>query len=162
MSRVKICGFTLRKDIEEALALGIKIIGINFFDKSPRYVTAGKAEELLKNLPGGVISIGVLVNPDEKTLFELAAMPSLSGIQFHGDEPPSLLEKFKKRFPGKISIKALRVKDTGTLSEGILKYRPDFYLLDSYVENSRGGTGRQIPLSLLKGAVLPWSKIFLV
>jgi phosphoribosylanthranilate isomerase len=161
MVKVKICGFTVRRDIEDALSLGIDIIGINFYGKSPRYVPVERAERLLENLPCGLMSIGVFVNPDEKTLFESMAALNLSGVQLHGDEPPELVGKIKKGFPGTIVIKALSPKNEKDLLSGIEKYKPDFFLMDAYDGKIRGGTGKRINSELLKKSGLPWSKIFL-
>lgn len=161
MVRIKICGFTVRRDIEDALSLGIKIIGINFYRKSPRYVSFKKAKALLQNLPHGVMSMGVFVNPDEKTISEALSALNLSGVQLHGDEPPLLISKIKKEFPGRLVIKALRVENKEVLLNEIKRYEPDFFLLDAYRKNMPGGTGAKINDSFLKGPGLPWSRIFL-
>jgi len=159
--RIKVCGFTRRKDIEDTLSLGIKIIGINFYHKSPRYVSFEKATVLLKNLPGDIVAIGVFVNPDEKTVNEALSSLNISGVQLHGDEPPSLISKIKKNFPGSIVIKALRVKNRESLMKGIRRYEVDFFLLDAYKKGLLGGTGKEIDTSCLNEPGLPWKKIFL-
>ncbi len=160
MVSVKICGFTVREDIKDALALGIKIIGINFCSKSPRYVSPAKAENLLMGLPEDIIVIGVFVNPGERTLLETVSGLNLSGIQLHGDEPEEFIGRFKKTFPGKIVIKGIRVENTGMLSRSIKTYNPDFFLLDAYSKKAKGGTGERIDYSCLKDIILPWNKIF--
>jgi phosphoribosylanthranilate isomerase len=161
MVRIKICGFTERGDIEDALALGIGIIGINFYRKSPRYVTFERAKHLLIDLPRDLITIGVFVNPDEKTISDALTILNLSGVQLHGDEPALLIKRLKKRFPERIVIKAVRVKNYEGLSKEIKKYSPDFFLLDAYKKDVRGGTGERINTELLKRSGLPWNKIFL-
>ncbi|MCM8762251.1 MAG: phosphoribosylanthranilate isomerase [Candidatus Omnitrophica bacterium] len=159
--QIKICGFTRKKDIDEAVSLGIKIIGLNFYHKSPRYITTEKAKEILIGLDKNIKVIGVFVEPDEKYLFQITDALNLSGIQLHGDEPPSLVEKVKREFSEKIVIKALRVKDKKELEEGMKRYSPDFFLLDAYDVSIYGGTGIRISHSLLEGVYIPWEKVFL-
>jgi phosphoribosylanthranilate isomerase len=161
MVQIKICGFTRRQDIDDALLLGIKIIGINFYRGSPRYVSPKSAGVLLKNLPEDIVPIGVFVNPDEKTVFDALSYLGISGVQLHGDEPPSLINKIKKGFPDSIIIKALRVKNRKSLMEGTKKYKVDFFLLDAYKKGVPGGTGIEIDSASLNEPGLPWNKIFL-
>ena len=159
MIHIKICGFTRRKDIEDVLKLGIKIIGLNFYPKSSRYLPFREAEKIIKGITG-VLKIGVFVNPEEKLLFEYVRKLKLDGAQLHGNEPPALIKKFKKLFPEKIIIKAIRVKNRDSLKK-LKQYKPDFFLLDTYVEEIPGGTGKKLNYSLLEGEKLPWNKIFL-
>jgi len=161
MVEIKICGFTRRQDIDDALALGIKIIGLNFYPESPRYVSLQKAKELLSGIKGGTTTIGVFVNPEEEDLFQIVSSLNLSGVQLHGDEPPSLIENLRKELPGKIFIKGLRVRDRKGLEEDIKRYSPDFYLLDAYDRFIPGGTGKRIETSLLDGLDIIWEKVFL-
>jgi len=161
MARVKICGFTVRKDIEDALALGIKIIGINFFDGSPRYVPPAKAKMLLSGLPGDIVVIGVFVNPDEKILLHTASVLNLSGVQLHGDENEDFLDRMRKRLKGTLIFKGIRVRDPVTLSRAIERYTPDFFLLDAFSEKAKGGTGERIDRNLLRDSAVPWNKTFL-
>lgn len=158
--KIKICGFTRRSDIEECIKEGVEIIGINFYEKSPRYVNLQEAKKLIENLPENVLKIGVFVNPDEKKLMEYTKILKLEGVQLHGNEPPSLIKKFKKTFPEKIVIKALRIKNKESLKK-LKQYKPDFFLLDTYIEEIPGGTGKKLNYSLLEKEKLPWEKIFL-
>lgn len=159
MIKIKICGFTRKKDIENAVEIGVDIIGLNFYPKSLRYLPFREAEKLIEGV-AGILKVGVFVNPDEKLLFEYVKKLKLDGVQLHGNEPPSLLKKFKKAFPDKILIKAIRVKDRESLKK-LKQYRSDFFLLDTYVEEIAGGTGKKIDYSVLSGIDLPWNKIFL-
>lgn len=161
MVKIKICGFTRRQDIEDAVGLGIDILGINFVSSSPRFVGVKDAKKLLEGIPAGVLKVGVFVNPDEKFLFRTAKILGLDGLQLHGSEPPWLVKKLKERLPaGRFVIKALRVR--GAESLGNLKiYKPDYFLLDSYSDNLYGGTGKRINCGYLDSPVLQWNKIFL-
>ena len=47
-----------------AVSAGADALGFNFWPRSPRYVTAGQARELLRAVPAGILRVAVLV--DEK------------------------------------------------------------------------------------------------
>ena len=200
--KIKICGFTRRQDIEDAIALKVDFLGFNFYKKSPRYITISEAEKILAHLSppplrgrmqvrrvrstveharrdgeagdrstqckkkergkenSYAFKIGVFVNPDflsvEKTVKEL----DLSGIQLHGDETPSLCREFRKNFPDKILIKAIRIQEKQDV-EKMERYEADFFLLDSYLENLLGGTGKLLNFEILNKISLPLHKIFI-
>ena len=162
MIEIKICGFKRKKDIIDAISLGIKWIGLNFYEKSPRFISEKEAKILIEDLPDDIKKIGVFVNPDEKKLFEIVKKLKINGIQLHGNEPPALLGKFKKEFPEKILIKAIHVKDKEDILKKIKKYKmADFFLLDRYEENLYGGTGKRIDDREIENIDLPWNKIFM-
>ncbi|MCM8772015.1 MAG: phosphoribosylanthranilate isomerase [Candidatus Omnitrophica bacterium] len=161
MIEIKICGFKRRKDIIDAINCGIKWIGLNFYEKSPRYINEKEAKMLIENLPEEVKKIGVFVNPNEKELFEMIKKINLNGVQLHGNEPPSLLKKLKNLFPNLIVIKGIRVKNKIDLLKKIKKYKnADYFLLDKYEKNLFGGTGKIIRKDLSEIS-LPWDKIFI-
>ena len=161
MVKIKICGFTRRQDIEEAVRLGIRYVGINFFPPSPRFVKPAEASKLLADLPEDVAKVGVFVNPDEKFLFRTAKVLRLDAVQLHGNEPPWLAKKVMDRFRGeKLVIKAVRVENEKSL-ENVRIYKADYILLDSSSGDTYGGTGRRIDYSLLGTRPLPWERIFL-
>lgn len=161
MVKIKICGFTRKQDIEEAIKLGVNLIGLNFFPPSPRFVEVKEAKRLFDGLPTHILKVGVFVNPDEKFLFKTAKALKIDGIQLHGDEPPWLIKKLKEKFEfEKFIIKTIRVKDKDTLQK-MSRYKPDFFLLDSYDSLLFGGTGKKIDYNNFKEAELPWDKIFL-
>lgn len=162
MVEIKICGFKRRKDIEDAILLGIRWIGLNFYEKSPRYISEKEGEILIEDLPKDVKKVGVFVNPDEKKLFELINKLQIDAVQLHGNEPPSLLKKIKEKFSQKIVIKAIRVKDREDVKSKIKKYKmADFFLLDVFDKEKFGGTGKMINIKLIEKENLPWEKIFI-
>mgnify|MGYP001333541977 CR=1 FL=1 len=160
MTKIKVCGFTRRKDIEDAIDLGIKWIGLNFYEKSPRYISEKEAKILIENLPSEVKKIGVFVNPDEKLLFEYVRKLNLDGAQLHGNEPPSLVKKFKKFFPDKILIKSIRIKNKNSFNK-VKNYKFDYLLIDAFDEKLSGGTGKLINYKYLDRKDIPFAKTFL-
>lgn len=162
MVEIKICGFKRKKDIIESVKLGIKWIGLNFYELSPRYINEKEAKILIADLPLEIKKIGVFVNPQEKDLIEKIKRLKIDGVQLHGNEPPSLVEKLKKILPDKIVIKAIRVKDKEEVIKKIKQYnKSDYFLLDKYDTKIYGGTGKMIEEELIKIEGIPYDRIFI-
>ena len=79
--------------------------------------------------------VGVFVNEKEQRVRETLELCGLDLLQFHGDESPSYILRFRERV-----IKSFRIKDKRSL-EAIPKYKADVYLLDTYSPKEYGGTG---------------------
>ena len=60
--RVKICGVTTPADARHAADAGADAVGLNFYPKSPRYVTPIQARELVRLLGPFVAPVGVFVS----------------------------------------------------------------------------------------------------
>ncbi len=83
---LKICGIS---DPDTALFCaeqGAGAIGVVFFPKSPRNVTAEQAAEVLAPLPPDVAKVGVFVNMPIDELLQTAKTAGLTTIQMHGSE----------------------------------------------------------------------------
>jgi phosphoribosylanthranilate isomerase len=135
MIKIKICGITNLDDAMAAVEYGADALGFNFYRKSPRYIDAHKAAEIIAQLPPFIVPVGIFVNEKEERIREIVSMSCIQGIQLHGDETPEFCQRFGPRV-----IKAFQVKDKASL-ERMLHYRVSAYLLDSYKEGVRGGTG---------------------
>ena len=142
--KVKICGITNLEDAKASIDAGCDAIGFVFYKKSPRYIEPEKAKEMIKQLPGRIIKVGVFVNSKEKIIKDIARSCSLDILQFHGNESPQFVRKFK----GYKIIKAFRVKDRIDL-EKVLKYKIFAYLFDTFVKSKVGGTGQKFDWKLV-------------
>jgi len=60
--KIKVCGITRKADAETALDLGADFLGINLFDRSPRFVEWDRVADLLSVIPAGK-RVCVDVNP---------------------------------------------------------------------------------------------------
>ncbi len=100
---VKICGVTRTEDAVLAAELGADLVGLNFYPKSPRRVTAERAREIAAAVAGRAGIVGVFVDPEPAEVAKIAARVGLDLVQFHGEEAPSLVERFAPR-----AIKAIR------------------------------------------------------
>ncbi|HSB34859.1 MAG TPA: phosphoribosylanthranilate isomerase [Nitrospirota bacterium] len=135
MIKIKICGITNLEDALAAAAAGADALGFNFYKKSPRFIEPVKAAEIIAQLPPFIMPVGVFVNEREEKIREIQALTCMQAIQLHGDESP----EFCQRLDGRV-IKAFQVKDKESL-QNMAHYRVAAYLLDSYREGVRGGTG---------------------
>ena len=136
-TKVKICGITSVADGVAAAEAGADMIGLMFYDKSPRHISLPTAAEISRALPPFVMRVGVFVNPDESQVARAIAECGLNLLQFHGDEPSEFCVQF-----GLMCVKALRVRDAESLKT-LAKYHTDAFLLDAHSQTGLGGTGEK-------------------
>jgi phosphoribosylanthranilate isomerase len=132
---VKICGITNVDDALAAVELGADAVGFNFYAKSPRHVSFEKALKVAEEIPPSVLKVGVFVNEAEQTVKDISVALELDYLQFHGDETPAYCEQFATPY-----WKAFRLKDEKSL-DLMKKYGCDYYLVDTFIAQSFGGTG---------------------
>lgn len=135
MVKIKICGITNTDDAMAAVDFGADALGFNFYKKSPRYIDPQKAAEIITQLPPFIVPVAIFVNEREDRILETLKTACIHGVQLHGDETPEFCQRF-----GNHVIKAFQVKDKESLKH-MSHYRVSAYLLDSYREGLRGGTG---------------------
>lgn len=78
--RVKICGVTRRSDAELAVKLGADALGFNFYEKSPRCVSAEQARAIIERLPRRVMAVGVFVNARPAEVLRIAKKANLQMV----------------------------------------------------------------------------------
>jgi phosphoribosylanthranilate isomerase len=146
MIKIKICGITNLEDASLAVDLGTDALGF-IFAPSPRQVSPEDVRHIIRELPPFVKTVGVFVNEDPEIIRDTMQFCGLDMVQMHGDEPPELCNRFMPDV-----IKALRIKDRSDL-ESVLAYKAAVraLLLDTYSENSAGGTGRTFDWDLAIG-----------
>ena len=111
---VKICGITDSATALAAARAGADYLGFVFFRKSPRYIAADAAEEIIMELKQSSFDdgfelprlVGLFVDAGEKELAEAA--PLLTHFQFHGHESPERCEELGVAFAMDV-IKAIPV-----------------------------------------------------
>jgi phosphoribosylanthranilate isomerase len=104
-TRVKICGVTRVEDARMAWASGADALGLNFYPRSPRYVTVETAAVLARTRPALGSLVGVFVNESPDIIRARVRECGLTAVQLHGDEPPEACAGY-----GVPVIKALRVR----------------------------------------------------
>ncbi|MFN0156934.1 MAG: phosphoribosylanthranilate isomerase [Bacteroidota bacterium] len=134
--KVKICGITNLEDAMTASNLGADALGFIFSRESLRYVEPQVARETIMRLPPFTTPVGVFVNASRDEILRVCGISGIRAIQFHGDERPADLEGYA--LP---TYKALRVNTAFNLSS-LLEYQSGTFLLDTYCEKEKGGTGK--------------------
>ena len=103
---VKVCGITRIEDAEAAIGLGAKMLGLNFYSKSPRCITPERAREIAHGVAGRARLVGVFVNTTPAETLRIAREVSLDAVQLHGDESPEDCEAVAADFE---VIRALKI-----------------------------------------------------
>jgi phosphoribosylanthranilate isomerase len=153
--KVKICGITNVADGLAAAEAGADMIGLMFYDRSPRHVSFEKAAEISRALSPFIVKVGVFVNPDEDTVMRAIGDCGVTLLQFHGEEAPEFCMQF-----GVMSMKAFRIRDADSLLS-LPNYATDAFLLDAYSPDAHGGTGAKFNWDLAITAKQQGRPIFL-
>jgi len=145
MTWVKICGMTNLDDALVAVDAGADAVGFVFYEKSPRYVTAEIALEIVEKLPKKVEKVGVFVNEMEDALCSLADRSGVTAIQMHGDnEDPRVADLVMARRP-KLKVLAAISMLRDSPDGWAMTWNPESiyaFLADSGDSSKTGGTGK--------------------
>ena len=151
MTKVKICGITNIHDARLALELGADMLGFNFYEFSPRYISPQKALSIINDLPQDTVSVGVFVNMEDYRVDEFIDLVSLDAVQLHGDESSDFISSLRRYTDAKI-IKAIRV-NTDFQVKTINETGADSVLLDAFSKDKYGGTGERFEWDIAADAV---------
>ncbi|MDA2933147.1 phosphoribosylanthranilate isomerase, partial [Acidobacteria bacterium AH-259-D05] len=98
----KICGITNLDDALRSIEYGANALGFNFYRKSPRYIDPEEAERIIRELPGHVLTVAVMVVKGGEVPGTTKAVsdcvPSISAFQLHGLHFESEIPSTHKRF----------------------------------------------------------------
>lgn len=134
--RVKICGITRVDDAEDAIGVGVDIIGLNFYPPSPRALSLEHAQRIRVAIGTRCAVAGVFVNATRQYIEERRRALKLDFIQFHGDEDDAAL----RDWPVKI-IRAQRLRSDAAPNEVVPHRSADYTLLDTFHPDLFGGAG---------------------
>jgi phosphoribosylanthranilate isomerase len=154
-TQVKICGVTNVADALAAAGAGADMIGLNFYEKSPRQLALATAVEISRALPPFVLRVGVFVDAAPDFILRALGECNLSLLQFHGAETSEFCTQF-----GLMSMKAFRIRDEKSLAE-LTHYQTDAFLLDAHSQSGLGGTGEKFNWDLAVAAQNFGKPIFL-
>ncbi len=160
---VKICGITSIEQALEVAKLGTNAIGIISVDESPRYISPEKKKEIfstLKNLYPNVDRVSVVKDsPIDSLIKSFLVEQNETIIQLHGNEDIDYCRQLKQRIPNVGLWKAFRIKNKKDLDK-IKPYENfiDAILLDSWNEETYGGSGKRIEKTYLEDLSFtkPW------
>jgi len=142
----KVCGITNPGDARVAAEAGADAIGLIFAD-SPRMVSLEEARKVSIALPGNILKVGVFVDAEPEEMLRTAEVVGLDLVQLHGDETPETVAAI--RGAGLPVMKAVRVRNAEAAG-ALERYEADLFLLDSWSERARGGTGETFDWALAK------------
>ena len=160
---VKICGITSIEQAVQVAELGTNAIGIISVNESPRYISPEKKKEIfktLKDLYPNIDRVSVVKDsPIDSIIKDFLGEPNENIIQLHGDEDIDYCQKLKQKVPNIFLWKAFRIKN----KEDLDKIKPyenfvDAILLDSWNEETYGGSGKRIEQKYLEDISFskPW------
>ena len=160
---VKICGLTSEEQAVQIAKLGAHAIGIISVEESPRYVSAEIKKKIFKTLEISypkIERVSVVKNcPIDLIIKNFLGHPSETIIQLHGDEDIEYCKKLRERIPNIGLWKAFRIKN----EKDFEKIKPfedfvDAILLDSWNEETYGGSGKKIKSKYLRNIQFskPW------
>ncbi len=137
MMKIKICGITNSNDALACSAAGVDMIGLNFYEQSPRYIRPEQARAIARKLPLSTQAVGIFVDTPIEEIRRVARDVGLRVVQLHGSESPEMCAELARDFA---IIKVLRMDD-GFGAQRASAYPMCTILLDTYDEQMVGGTG---------------------
>jgi len=146
LTKIKICGITGVSYARAAIEAGADLIGV-VFAPSHRQVTREKAQEIAVAVKEHSLPlVGVFVNMPASTVNAAASDCGLDWVQLSGDEGWDYCQKIEKPLiktvhimPGWDEEKLLAHLENG---QRVLGSRSPLYLLDTWLEQKYGGTGK--------------------
>lgn len=136
--KIKICGLRRECDVDFVNSAGVDFVGF-VFAGSKRQVTPAQASVLKKRLSPDIKSVGVFVNESIENIKRICKNGIIDLIQLHGNEDSDFIKTLKNEINLPV-IKAVKALSKDYIKEEI-RNDADFVLLDSFKENSFGGTG---------------------
>ncbi len=155
MTLVKICGITTFEDALFAAEAGAHMLGLNFFKKSPRYLSPSDARTLALDLRAKLgtrapLLIGVFVNEVVGRISVTMEEVGLNFAQLSGDESVEMLRELRG-----IGFKAIRprsqseaVMDVDYYGSAQVDPRIPSLLLDAHSAVLYGGTGERADVEI--------------
>ena len=147
--KIKMCGLRRPDDIIYANECLPDYIGF-VFAESRRKVSGREAKKLGEQLDPSIKKVGVFVNEPLRSLISISEEAGLDIIQLHGDEGEEYIKEVKHE-TGKELWKAVRVRMVKDIQEA-QRLPADKLLLDSFSEESYGGTGKVMDFAVLDQA----------
>ena len=148
---IKICGINDKLCMDAAIESKADYIGLVFYDKSPRNLSLGDAQDLLKNRNQHSKIVALTVNSDDDFIKDIKQNIKPDYFQFHGNETPLRCKEIKVKFETPI-IKGIGIKNKLDLIKAIQDYENlcDVLLLDSPSTILPGGNGEMFNWNIIK------------
>ena len=161
VSTVKICGLSTALTLKAALDAGADMVGLVFFERSPRFVRLDQARDLAAQARGRAKIVALTVDPDDKALAEIIEAVGPDMLQLHGAETPRRVGEIKRAF-GLPAMKALGVAEASDFAKAHdYEDAADWLLIDAKPPKGAtrpGGNGAPFDWSLARDFATrrPW------
>ena len=130
---VKICGIKSISHVEACVKGKAKMIGLMFYNKSPRYINLKTAEKISNFSKNKIKRVGVFANTNIREIKRVTKNVELDYLQFHGNETASFIKNVKKILKIKI-IKALKISSNSDIKKiSLFKKISDYILIDTKI-----------------------------
>lgn len=144
MTRIKICGITNLEDALFAVRCGADALGFVLVEGTPRYIDEDTALEIVPKLPPFVNRVAVV---RKLRFMQPHHFGQFDTIQYYVDADG-------RARPGKRLIRAVRLRDEGSLLEvAEAELSADAVLIDAYHPEKLGGSGIRADWQLSAEAV---------
>ena len=140
---VKICGVTTEEDALLAVGMGADALGFNFVPGSSRQIRTATARDIVRRLPGGVLTVGVFSNELKERVVEVTHEAGLQAAQLSGRETSNDSSWVAQRVP--YLIKAFTAGDAAI--DHLERYSTSAVLVDA----PEPGSGEVFDWSMLDG-----------
>ena len=88
MTQVKICGLSTPETMQATIDFGAEMVGLNFYPKSPRYVSFEQAARLADQARGKTKIVALFVDANDALLKSITSAVRPDYLQAHGSETP--------------------------------------------------------------------------
>ena len=140
---VKICGVTTEEDALLAVGMGADALGFNFVPGSSRQIRTATARDIVRRLPGGVLTVGVFRDELKERVVEVTHEAGLQAAQLSGRETSNDSSWVAQRIP--YLIKAFTAGDAAI--DHLDRYSTSAVLVDA----PEPGSGEVFDWSMLDG-----------
>lgn len=151
--RIKVCGITQLKQLQQLDSLDIDFAGFIFHKGSPRYVTDKLVADEVQSADFDLKKTGVFLDAGYDEIISAVEEYGLDVVQLHGEESPGLCSRLMEDVE---VIKSFSIGDaTGAVDVLVEAYDDacDYYLFDTLAKDGKkGGTGVKFDWSKIAGA----------
>ena len=151
---VKICGLSTEETLDAALDAGAEMVGLNFFPKSPRFVSLADGARLAARARGRTEVVALTVDMDDRDIAGLVETVKPDWLQLHGAETGERVADVRRRFGLRV-MKALPIANRADLVRATgYEHAAARLLLDATPPEGAdrpGGHGQPFDWTLLTG-----------
>jgi phosphoribosylanthranilate isomerase len=155
--QIKVCGVTNVRDAKACVELGAHLIGLNFYQQSPRYIEARVARQIVEAMPANVHAVGIFVDANVDEVRKAANLAGTRCVQLHGNCSPEMAHQLTREF------RVIRAFSTHAWfrPENVAEFPDCDVLIDAHHPDLRGGTGLTCDWPAAR-ATLPFARFLIL